>query len=157
MDLADKEDPSRKKFGEKKAEILAINEKVSKEKDRKGHIRLFGTTIWDESLYKVSLILQTRCHDRADSKAWSSVIHTLVPNINLITSHLTYLRDLCLAVEVAVFEAETFLIIAKSGSPLDADIADLDKREVKGGMRALDRKRFEKISDTIKGFRKTCQ
>jgi Ras-related GTP-binding protein A/B len=85
------------------------------------------------------------------------VIHTLVPNINLITTHLTYLRDLCLAVEVAVFEAETFLIIAKSGSPLDADSSDLDAREVKGGMRALDRKRFEKISDTIKGFRKTCQ
>jgi Ras-related GTP-binding protein A/B len=85
------------------------------------------------------------------------VIHTLVPNINLITTHLTYLRDLCLAVEVAVFEAETFLIIAKSGSPLDADPSDLDTREVKGGMRALDRKRFEKISDTIKGFRKTCQ
>jgi Ras-related GTP-binding protein A/B len=80
-----------------------------------------------------------------------------VPNINLITTHLTYLRDLCLAVEVAVFEAETFLIIAKSGSPLDADSFDLDAREVKGGMRALDRKRFEKISDTIKGFRKTCQ
>jgi Ras-related GTP-binding protein A/B len=94
---------------------------------------------------------------QADYQAWSSVIHTLVPNINLITTHLTYLRDLCLAVEVAVFEAETFLIIAKSGSPLDADSSDLDAREVKGGMRALDRKRFEKISDTIKGFRKTCQ
>lgn len=141
MDLADKEDPARKKFAEKKAEISAINDKVSKEKDRQGQIRIFGTTIWDESLYK----------------AWSSVIHTLVPNINLITTHLTYLRDLCLAVEVAVFEAETFLIIAKSGSPLDADSSDLDAREVKGGMRALDRKRFEKISDTIKGFRKTCQ
>jgi Ras-related GTP-binding protein A/B len=33
-----------------------------------------------------------------------------------------------------VFEAETFLVIAKSGSPLDADISDLDAREVKGGM-----------------------
>jgi len=54
MDLADKEDPSRKKFAEKKAEITAINDKVSKEKDRKGQIRIFGTTIWDESLYKAS-------------------------------------------------------------------------------------------------------
>jgi hypothetical protein len=53
MDLADKEDPARKKFAEKKAEITAINDKVSKEKDRKGQIRIFGTTIWDESLYKV--------------------------------------------------------------------------------------------------------
>lgn len=56
-----------------------------------------------------------------------------------------------------MFEAETFLVIAKSGSPLDAEASDLDDREVKGGMKALDRKRFEKISETIKGFRKTCQ
>lgn len=56
MDLADKEDPSRKKFAEKKAEITAINDKVSKEKDRQGQIRIFGTTIWDESLYKVSFV-----------------------------------------------------------------------------------------------------
>lgn len=48
-------------------------------------------------------------------------------------------------------------MIAKSGSPLDADVSDLDVREVKGGMKALDTKRFEKISETIKGFRKTCQ
>ena len=81
----------------------------------------------------------------------------MVPNINLITSHLSYLRNLCLAVEAVVFEAETFLVIAKSGSPLDADVSDLDAREVKGGMKALDTKRFEKISETIKGFRKTCQ
>lgn len=53
MDLADKEDPSRKKFGEKKAEILAVDEKVSQEKEKKGLLRVFGTTIWDESLYKV--------------------------------------------------------------------------------------------------------
>ena len=58
MDLADKEDPSRKKFAEKKAEITAINDKVSKEKDRQGQIRIFGTTIWDESLYKVSLVFR---------------------------------------------------------------------------------------------------
>lgn len=86
MDLADKEDPSRKKFGEKKAEILAINEKVSKEKDRKGHIRLFGTTIWDESLYKVSpirhdlnVVLTTR-HGHQSSIRWyptsTSLHHT---------------------------------------------------------------------------------
>jgi len=56
-----------------------------------------------------------------------------------------------------VFEAETFLIIAKSGSPLDANMADFDDRETRGGMRSLDQKRFEKISDTIKAFRRTCQ
>lgn len=158
MDLADKEDPARKKFAEKKAEILSVDERVSQEKERKGLLRVFGTTIWDESLYKVCASLSGPTAASATyPQAWSSVIHTLVPNINLITSHLTYLRDLCLAVEVVVFEAETFLVIAKSGSPLDADNSDLDDREVKGGMKALDGKRFEKISETIKGFRKTCQ
>jgi Ras-related GTP-binding protein A/B len=53
MDLADKEDPSRKAFGEKRAEIMGVHEKVWKGKEKKGLIRLFGTTIWDESLYKV--------------------------------------------------------------------------------------------------------
>jgi Ras-related GTP-binding protein A/B len=160
MDLADKEDPARKKYAEKKAEILAVDERVSQETERKGLLRVFGTTIWDESLYKVSthsLRVYSLRRGAHILQAWSSVIHTLVPNINLITSHLTYLRNLCLAVEVVVFEAETFLVIAKSGSPLDADSSDLDDREVRGGMKALDRKRFEKISETIKGFRKTCQ
>ena len=54
MDLADKEDPQRKKFAEKKAEILAVDERVAKETEKKGLLRVFGTTIWDESLYKVS-------------------------------------------------------------------------------------------------------
>lgn len=54
MDLADKEDPQRRKFAEKKAEILAVDEKVALETEKKGLLRVFGTTIWDESLYKVS-------------------------------------------------------------------------------------------------------
>ena len=90
-------------------------------------------------------------------QAWSSVIHTLIPNINLITSHLTFLRDLCLGVEAVLFEAETFLVIAKSGSALDAHSSELDKREVWGGAKGLDAQRFEKISEIVKGFRKTCQ
>ena len=81
----------------------------------------------------------------------------MIPNIGLITSHLSFLRDLCLATEAVVFEAETFLVIAKSGSPLDCDASDMDDQEQTYGAPALDRKRFEKISETIKGFRKTCQ
>jgi len=59
-------------------------------------------------------------------------------------------------VEAVVFETETFLVIAKSGSPLDCDPSDLDQREKDGGIAELDRQRFEKMSDIIKGFRKTC-
>nr|XP_019051233.1 Gtr1/RagA G protein Gtr1 [Kwoniella bestiolae CBS 10118]OCF30163.1 Gtr1/RagA G protein Gtr1 [Kwoniella bestiolae CBS 10118] len=129
MDLIDKEDPQRKKFKERKADLLRVDESVREElKDEsiREVLRCFPTSIWDESLYK----------------AWSSIIHTLIPNISLITSHLTYLRDLCLAVEAVLFEADTFLVIAKSGSPLDS--------------RELDQQRFEKISEIVKGFKKTC-
>jgi Ras-related GTP-binding protein A/B len=56
-----------------------------------------------------------------------------------------------------LFEAETFLVIAKSGSVLDCDPSEMDDREKEYGAQVLDRKRFEKISETIKGFRKTCQ
>lgn len=91
------------------------------------------------------------------SQAWSSVIHTLIPNVRTAIKHLTYLRDLLLAVEAVMFESETFLVIAKSGSPIDSDPADFDEREVSSGVRGLDPQRFEKISEIVKGFRKTCQ
>ncbi|EIW69853.1 Gtr1/RagA G protein Gtr1 [Tremella mesenterica] len=139
MDLADKEDPKRKKYDERRGDVVSVDERV-KGKAR-GMLRCFPTSIWDESLYK----------------AWSSVIHTLIPNIGLITSHLTFMRDLCLAAEAVMFEAETFLVIAKSGSPLDSDPSQMDDNEVKSGAKALDPQRFEKISEIIKGFRKTCQ
>jgi len=58
---------------------------------------------------------------------------------------------------VVIFEAETFLVIAKSGSPLDADTSELDRHEIEGGAKVLDRQRFEKTSEIVKGFRKTCQ
>lgn len=49
------------------------------------------------------------------------------------------------------------MVIAKSGSVLDSDTSEMDDREKEYGAQELDRKRFEKISETIKGFRKTCQ
>ncbi|ORX41120.1 Gtr1/RagA G protein conserved region-domain-containing protein [Kockovaella imperatae] len=144
MDLVDKEDPKRKKYAERSEDIVKIDERVRSEMSddgRRGGLRCFPTSIWDESLYK----------------AWSSVIHTLIPNINLITAHLTYLRDICMAVEAVAFEAETFLVISKSGSPLDSNEAELDDQETRYGAGSLSKHRFEKISEIIKGFRKTCQ
>lgn len=69
MDLADKEDPGRKKYEERKADILAVEERIKRERKENGNgkgggagdgeegsgsIRCFATSIWDESLYKVS-------------------------------------------------------------------------------------------------------
>lgn len=48
-------------------------------------------------------------------------------------------------------------MIAKSGSPLDAHPSEMDPSEVRGGAKTLDGQRFEKISEIVKGFRKTCQ
>jgi Ras-related GTP-binding protein A/B len=59
MDLADPEDPERKKYAERKAEIMAADERIRagmKKEGREivgGNIRCFPTSIWDESLYKV--------------------------------------------------------------------------------------------------------
>lgn len=139
MDLTDKEDPTRKKYEERRAEIVAMDDRIKG--DKRGSLHCFPTSIWDESLYK----------------AWSSVIHTLIPNVGLITSHLTFMRDLCEAVEAVIFETATFLVIAKSGSPVDCDPSEMDAHEVARGAKRLDSQRFEKISEIIKGFRKTCQ
>ncbi|WVQ86022.1 hypothetical protein IAT38_008190 [Cryptococcus sp. DSM 104549] len=144
MDLVDKDDPKRRKYNERKEELVRVDERIGREVEESGEGRrgkglmTFPTSIWDESLYK----------------AWSSIIHTLIPNITLITSHLTYLRDLTLSVEAVLFESETFLVIAKSGSPLHCDTNDMDAVEVQNGAKGLDPQRFEKISDIIKGFRK---
>ena len=85
------------------------------------------------------------------------MIHTLIPNINLITSHLTFLRDVSQAVEVVAFETETFLVISKSGSTLDSEESELDEREEEYNAQGLSLQRFERISEMVKGFRKTCQ
>lgn len=85
------------------------------------------------------------------------MIHTQIPNIKLISAHLTWMRDMLGAAEIAAFESETFLIMAKSGSALDADAADADAVEAARGVPGLDAERFEKISEIVKNFRKTCQ
>jgi Ras-related GTP-binding protein A/B len=37
------------------------------------------------------------------------------------------------------------------------DVEGLDEVEIANGARGLERKRFEKISEVVKGFRRTCQ
>jgi len=55
MDLMDKEDPKRKRYEERRTELVAVDERLSLGKERKGGLRCFPTSIWDESLYKVGL------------------------------------------------------------------------------------------------------
>jgi len=56
----------------------------------------FGTSIWDETLYK----------------AWSEIVTNLIPNIRLLEKHLDDFCRICDADEVVLFERATFLVIS---------------------------------------------
>lgn len=51
-------------------------------------------SIWEETLYK----------------AWSSIIYSLIPNADLIRSHLKEFMNITEAEEVVLFEKATFLV-----------------------------------------------
>ncbi|KAH6918411.1 rraga protein [Coprinopsis sp. MPI-PUGE-AT-0042] len=108
-------------------------------------IRVFGTSIYDESLYK----------------AWSNIVHTLIPNANILAKHLTTFANACSATEVILFERTTFLVIATSSSPsTDATEASgllvaADDGESKPPS-SLDPTRYERTSELIKAFKHSC-
>ncbi|KIO34761.1 hypothetical protein M407DRAFT_89830 [Tulasnella calospora MUT 4182] len=139
MDLVGGKKEKVEVFARKKKELLA-NSGTTK-------VKIFGTTIWDESLYK----------------AWSRIVHTLIPNAPLLSKHLTTFARICSASEVVLFERTTFLIIARSGdqsmAEFDSDSDDsLDGSGNTDGESdvALNPKRFEKISELIKAFKISC-
>lgn len=90
---------------------------------------VFPTSIYDESLYK----------------AWSSIVHTLIPNAAVLTKHLKTFAGICCATEVVLFEKTTFLVIATSSQS--------DDGEDEQGMMST---RYERTSDLIKAFKQSC-
>lgn len=58
----------------------------------------FGTSIWDETLYK----------------AWCCIVTNLIPNLGVLENHLDHFCTLCDADEVVLFERATFLVISHS-------------------------------------------
>jgi len=60
------------------------------------NFQCFGTSIWDETLYK----------------AWSEIVTNLIPNIGVLESHLSDFCRICDADEVVLFERATFLVIS---------------------------------------------
>ena len=60
------------------------------------NFQCFGTSIWDETLYK----------------AWSEIVTNLIPNIGVLESHLRDFCRICDADEVVLFERATFLVIS---------------------------------------------
>lgn len=72
------------------------------------NFQCFGTSIWDETLYK----------------AWSEIVRYLIPNIDVLQSHLNDFCRVCDADEVVLFEKATFLVISHStaGANTDANV-----------------------------------
>jgi Ras-related GTP-binding protein A/B len=115
MDLIQKEDEKMRIFEERDKELKKIAEPMK--------ITCFGTSIWDETLYK----------------AWSSIVYALVPNVDMLESHLNKFCSLCSADEVVLFEKATFLVISHATHKQHADVH-----------------RYEKISNIIKQFKLSC-
>jgi hypothetical protein len=63
-------------------------------------MRAFPTSIWDETLYK----------------AWSQIVYSLIPNVDLLESQLRDFSTICAADEVVLFERATFLVISHTST-----------------------------------------
>ncbi|CAG8502942.1 10719_t:CDS:2 [Scutellospora calospora] len=48
------------------------------------------------------------------NRAWSSIVHSLIPNVRVLESHLQNFATICEADEVVLFERTTFLVISHS-------------------------------------------
>ncbi|PVH15031.1 uncharacterized protein CXQ87_005310 [Candidozyma duobushaemuli] len=96
----------------------------------------FPTSIWDESLYK----------------AWSSIVCSLFPNMDLFHSNLLRFNEVLDAEEIILFEKTTFLVISSTAS-----IQRQTQRSgpLSGSVDSLDPKRFEKISNIIKTYKQS--
>jgi Ras-related GTP-binding protein A/B len=125
------------------------------------HHTCYGTSIWDETLYK----------------AWSEIVTNLIPNISVLETHLQKFTRLCDADEVVLFERATFLVIAHAQTTLvddhntaqnegegdDNDDAINDMEDTNDLVYPhiqrtahFDAHRFEKISNIVKQFKLSC-
>jgi len=118
MDLIPREERLRL-FGQMETQLKQISAPLS--------VTCFQTSIWEETLYK----------------AWSTIVESLIPNHDLITTHLQHFMTVGEAEEVVLFEKTTFLEIAHSTNPRSKDLFD-------------DTHRFERISNIVKMFKLSC-
>jgi len=62
------------------------------------NLTCFGTSIWDETLFR----------------AWSQIVYSLIPDIDSLEKQLEHICQVCEADEVVLFEKNTFLLISHS-------------------------------------------
>ena len=110
------------------------------------HFKLIGfpTSIWDESLYK----------------AWSQIVCSLIPNINLFNNNLIELNSILDAEEIILFEKTTFLVISSTASIQQQQQQQQQQQksidnDQDSQVEELDPKRFEKISNIIKTYKQS--
>ena len=69
----------------------------------------FRTSIWDETLYKVSrmkgMSMSLLC-----AQAWSQIVYQLVPNVKGLEKTLENFAEIIDADEILLFEKATFLV-----------------------------------------------
>lgn len=105
------------------------------------HFKLIGfpTSIWDESLYK----------------AWSQIVCSLIPNINLFNNNLIEFNSILDAEEIILFEKTTFLVISSTASIQQQQQQKSIDNDQDSQVEELDPKRFEKISNIIKTYKQS--
>ena len=86
-------------------------------------VRVFGTSIWDQSLYK----------------AWGSIVNSLIPNLDDMEGYLRGLMRDTEAEEIMLFEKTTFLVVMKVTSEIGEQNPYPDREE--------------RISNIIKNFK----
>ncbi|KAG6335034.1 hypothetical protein ID866_4060 [Astraeus odoratus] len=96
-------------------------------------IKVHGTSIYDETLYKACLPCSRYSGRTTNGPAEGLVKHKA-----------------CNATEVILFERTTFLVIATSSSDAPDSVADPI------AVHALDPKRYERTSELIKAFKQSC-
>lgn len=106
-----------------------IQDKTNAIKARSGqfsrNIGIYATSIWDESLYR----------------AWGSIVHSLMPNLDVIENGLKDLQLATEADEIVLFEQNTFLTVTRVGSEVGDENPNSD--------------RYERLSNIIKTFKNT--
>lgn len=108
---------------EAKTKVFEERVAMIKARSRDVQVTCFKTSIWDETLYK----------------AWSAIVHALIPNTRLLQDTLEEFRRILDADEVVLFERASFLVISHATHRAHRDVH-----------------RFEKISNIIKQFKLSC-
>lgn len=103
MDLVHKEEDRARIFQDRKDELMNMAKPLN--------VDVFGTSIWDETLYK----------------AWSSIVYALVPNVDKLEGQLNKFCTLSQADEVVLFEKATFLVISHATHKEHSDVHRYEK------------------------------